>query len=88
MSLMRCAALNIALQRCIDLAQDHMRAGNEPGAKIETEFVSELALALSEDCHNKTKALMDIRDIVRDAASAIEKLEQIQDVIESLTPSI
>lgn len=88
MSLMRCAALNISLQRCIDLAQDHLRAGNEPGVKIETEFVSELALALSEDCHNKTKALMGIRDIVRDAGSATEKLECIQDVIDSLTPSL
>lgn len=87
MSIMRCAALHISLQRSIDLAHDHLR-GNEPSVKLETEFVSELAQALSEDCHNKTKALMDIRDIVRDAGCAIEKLERIQDVIEYLTPPL
>lgn len=91
MSHMRCHSLHVSMQRSIDLAQDHIRAGNEVAAKLETEIVSELGLALSEDCANKTQALMDIRDIVngigqaaRSKLTANQKLEHIQDVLSSL----
>lgn len=91
MSHMRHHALHVSMQRSIDLAQDHIRAGNEVAAKLETEIVSELGLALSEDCANKTQALMDIRDLVdgigqaaRSKLTASQKLEHIQDVLASL----
>lgn len=92
MSHMRHYALHVSLQRSIDLTQDHIRAGNEVAAKLETDVVSELGLALSEDCANKTQALMEIRDIVagvgqaaRSKLSAAQKLEHVQDVLANLT---
>lgn len=92
MSHLRCHSLHISMQRSIDLAQDHIRAGNEVAAKLETEIVSELGLALSEDCADKTQALMDIRDFVngvgpaaRSKLTSAQKLEHIQDVLANLT---
>lgn len=95
MSHMRCYSLHISMQRSIDLAQDHIRAGNEVAAKLETEIVSELGLALSESCANKTQALMDISDLVngtgndaRNKLTASQKIEHILDVLSSLEPSL
>lgn len=84
MSSMRSAALHLGLQRFIDTAQDRMREDDTVAAKLETDFASELALCLHEDNLSKTMALIAIRDIVRETGRASDKLERIQDVIESL----
>jgi hypothetical protein len=54
-------------------------------AKLETEFVSELAMALHEDGINKTLALIEIRNIVDGAGRPAEKVERIQDVFANLS---
>ena len=98
MSHSRNFSLSVSMQRSVDRAQGHIASGDWAAAKLETEVVSDLGQALSEHCHNALQALYEIRACINGAGefsmttsgalTAKQKLERIQDVLESLTPPL